>query len=95
MPGNFPGIAPAPLTTEPLGTQGELTAGPDELDPSNPDDERELIERGYLEPVEESVETVEGFDSFAEAPAPDFDPFRSDIDPEFRGSDAPELPPLF
>lgn len=81
MPGNYPGIAPAPLTKEPLGTQGEMTPGPDELDPSIPEQFDELVRRGYMDAdgdVVDDVDDVRGFDGFEDSPAPTVDPFDPD-----------------
>lgn len=81
MPQDYPGIAPAPLTKEPLGTQGELTPGPDELDPSIPEHHDELVTRGYLDAdgdAVDDVDDVQGFEGFDDAPAPDIDPWDPD-----------------
>jgi len=47
-PGATPGTRGPKLTRDPLGTEGELTAGPDELRPSVPAERRELEDMGYL-----------------------------------------------
>jgi hypothetical protein len=52
--GATPGVTPPPLTRHPLGTRGELTPGPDDLDPDVPEERRELERLGYnVEPVDE------------------------------------------
>jgi len=86
---NYPGIAPAPLTKEPLGTQGELTPGPDELDPSVPEHYAELVERGYMDAEDHTVDElgeVRGFAGFDDNDQPVIDPW----DPDTRL--LPELP---
>lgn len=88
MPDGYPGIAPAPLTKESLGTQGEMTPGPDNLDPSYPEDKRELVRRGYFTVEEDEVNKVGGA-SDAEMPSESlFDPFSG------GGGDGPRMPPL-
>lgn len=83
MHGNYPGIAPVKLTRDPLGTQGELTPGPDELDPSVPEQRAELVDRGFM-PDDSAEETAEsGFGAVDEP------------DPLFETDIEPELPPLF
>lgn len=82
MSGDYPGVAPVKLTQEPLGTQGELTAGPNDLDPSIPEERDELVSRGFMsdDPPEETAER--GF-------GPVGDP-----EPLFETDTEPELPPL-
>jgi len=47
---NFePGIAPVRLSPEPLGTEGEMTPGPDSLSPAVPDERAALGDQGYLD----------------------------------------------
>lgn len=48
--GATPGVCTPPLTKEPLGTSGELSAGPDHLRPEVPEERAELERMGYLAP---------------------------------------------
>jgi len=60
--GSLPGVTPVKLSREPLGTPGELTPGPDNLNPEIPEHRRELESRGYLDsPNEEDVDELEDF----------------------------------
>jgi hypothetical protein len=52
-PGSTPGTRGPKLTRDPLGTEGELTAGPDELRPSVPQERRELEDMGFLPRADE------------------------------------------
>jgi len=61
MPDWLPGVKPIRMSNEPLGTRGELTVGPDNLDPEIPEQRKELEERGYLNPeVEDDPEDLPG-----------------------------------
>lgn len=89
----IPGVPNDPvLTPEPLGTQGQVTPGPDHLDPERPQDRRELIEMGYLDPapVRGGTPRQRAADPLSvdrERPTP---PITETVD-----DPAPTLPPLF
>lgn len=59
-PGATPGIPTPPLTREPMGTSGELSAGPDHLRPEVPEERAELERMGYL-PKREDVDELSDF----------------------------------
>jgi hypothetical protein len=77
MHGFTPGIAPAPLTKEPLGTEGEMTPGPDSLNPNIPEDKDELVNRGYFEADEQLNADVADFGT---VPSPE--PFFEQVEDE-------------
>lgn len=58
-PGATPGVSMCPLTAEPLGTSGEMSAGPDHLRPEVPEERAELERMGYL-PERKEPETLGG-----------------------------------
>jgi len=67
--GAWPGVRSPNLTREPLGTGGELTIGPDDLDPDRPRDREKLEEMGFdvVDYSEQDDEPVEGIDEETEA----------------------------
>lgn len=69
----YAGMAPIRLTPDPLGDEGQMSDGPDHLNPAVPEQREELIERGYLgaDPDPEIVGDEIGDDDSD----PLFDPF--------------------
>jgi len=79
-----PGITEPNLTPEPLGSEGEMTQGPDDLNPFRSERERRELEditgtRGAVQDEYEEVFVVED-------PAADPDPYAwDDVSPVLRG----------
>jgi hypothetical protein len=102
-----PGITETRFTQDPLGTEGELTPGPDGANPFRSADEREVVE-AYKAKAEQQRQDSELFQTsgivlpFAqeiESPTEGDDPFVFDdvggeineVSLPFAGSDGPEF----
>lgn len=68
------GTCEVDLTETPVGRRGELTAGPDGLDPDVPDEREELQERGFPVPEKGGPEKPDMGHLFGAPPAID-EPF--------------------
>jgi len=64
--GAWPGVRSPNLSRDPLGTAGELTIGPDELDPDKPRDREELQRQGFevVDYDESDADQLEGVDDW-------------------------------
>ncbi|WP_136689983.1 hypothetical protein [Halorhabdus amylolytica] len=64
--GAWPGVRGPNLSKEPLGTAGELTPGPDHLDPDKPRDREELQRLGFeiVDYDESDSDRLEGVDDW-------------------------------
>jgi hypothetical protein len=91
MNGDWPGVAPIKLTKEPLGTEGELTPGPDELNPAIPEQRDELVRRGYLSIERDEIGTVGGVTDAEIATDPFYSPPGDPFDEPPKLAN-PELP---
>jgi hypothetical protein len=58
-PGLQPGETAPRLTPHPLGSEGQLSPGPDDLRPSVPRERRQLERDGWLEPESDPDEDVD------------------------------------
>lgn len=64
--GAWPGVRSPNLSKDPLGLAGELTVGPDDLDPDNPRDREELKAMGYdiVDYDDQDSDQMEGVDDW-------------------------------